>query len=361
MDPAALRASFPVFERLAYLNAGTAGPWPAAATAATREVLEGAERDGRVGGYFRAGQELATRLRAAYAALLGGAPEDVALTSGTSDGITRVLAGLELGHGDEVLTSVGEHPGLTGPLGAAIAQRGVSVREVPLARIAAEAGPATRLVACSHVHWATGELAPAELAALDVPVLLDGAQGAGAVRVDVRALGCAFYAAPGQKWLCGPVGTGMLWIDPAWQERVVPRGPSFLNLASPSDGLRSPLQPDARRHDAPAMSVERCAAALAAHDVLAGQDWDAVLERSSALAATLAGALSDAGHDVLPRGDTTLVTWRTDDAVAQRDRLAALGIVVRDIPQRPWLRASVGAWNDEGDLDRLLAAVRDVS
>jgi L-cysteine/cystine lyase len=188
-------------------------------------------------------------------------------------------------------------------------------------------------------------------------VLLDGAQGAGAVRVDVRALGCAFYAAPGQKWLCGPVGTGMLWIDPAWQERVVPRGPTFLNLASPNDGLGAALQPDARRHDAPALSVERCAAALAAHDVLADAGWDAVLSRSASMAARLADALTDAGHEVLPRGETTLVTWRTDDAVAQRDRLSALGIVVRDIPQRPWLRASVGAWNDENDLDRLLGAL----
>jgi L-cysteine/cystine lyase len=357
MDPAALRASYPVFERLAYLNAGTAGPWPSAATAATRAVLEGAERDGRVGGYFLAGRELAERLRQAYAGLLGAPASEVALTSGTSDGIARVLAGLELGPGDEVLTSTGEHPGLTGPLGAAIAQRGIAVREVPLARLAAEVSPATRLVACSHVHWATGELAPAELAALDVPVLLDGAQGAGAVRVDVRALGCAFYAAAGQKWLCGPVGTGMLWIDPAWQERVLPRGPAFPNLAAPNDGLRSALQPDARRHDAPGMSVERCAAALASHDVLAGLGWDAVFERSSALAASLAGALAGAGHEVLPRGDTTLVTWRTEDAVGQRERLGALGIVVRDIPGRPLLRASVGAWNDEDDLDRLLSEV----
>jgi len=43
-----------------------------------------------------------------------------------------------------------------------------------------------------------------------VPVLFDGAQGAGAIPIDVGELGCAFYAAAGQKWLCGAVGTGML-------------------------------------------------------------------------------------------------------------------------------------------------------
>jgi selenocysteine lyase/cysteine desulfurase len=361
VDPAALRAEFPVLERVAYLNAGTAGPWPSAATRATTEVLETAERDGRTGPYFASGVQLAARLRAAYAALLGAAPEEVALTTSTSDGIARVLAGLELRAGDEVLTSVGEHPGLLGPLGAAIVQRGVVVREVPLARIAEEAGPRTRLVACSHVHWATGEIAPEALASLGVPVLLDGAQGAGAVRVRVRELGCAFYAASGQKWLCGPVGTGMLWIDPAWSERVVPRGPTILNLADPSAGLANALHPDARRHDAPGAGIERCAGALAAHEVLAAAAWDAVHDRAASLAARLATDLAAAGHDVLPRGATTLVTWRTDDPAGARARLADAGIVVRDIPGRPWLRASVGAWNDESDLDRLLAAAYERS
>ena len=356
MDAAELRSEFGVLERIAYLNAGTAGPWPRAATAAEREVLDAMERDGRSDGYFARGSELRARLRAAYAALLGAEPAEVALTASTSDGIARVLVGLGLGAGDEVLTSQGEHPGLLGPLGAAAAQRGVVVREVPLARIAEEVGARTRLVACSHVHWATGELAPA-LRGPDVPVLLDGAQGAGAVAVRVRELGCAFYAASGQKWLCGPVGTGMLWIDPAWWERVVPPGPTFLNLAAPNDGLDAALQPDARRHDAPGVGAERCAAALAAHDVLASGGWDAIHARATGLADTLARALADAGHEVLPRSATTLVTWRAANAPSRRARLAERGVVVRDIPGRPWLRASTGAWNDTHDLERLLDAL----
>jgi selenocysteine lyase/cysteine desulfurase len=354
MDVAALRAEFPVLSELTYLNAGTAGPWPAAASRAVAGVLDVAEREGRLGSYGLVQRELSDRLRGAYAALLGAAPSEVALTTCTSDGIARVVAGLDLAAGDEVLTSEGEHPGLLGPLGAAIAQRGITVREVPLARIAEEVGARTRLVACSHVHWGTGEIAPGELRDAGVPVLLDGAQGVGAVPVDVRGLGCAFYAGPGQKWMCGPIGLGMLWIDPAWQERVVPRGPAFPNLAAPNDGLAYPLQPDARRHDAPGLSTERCAAALAAHDVLAAAGWDAVHARAAALAAQLADALPD----VLPRGKTTLVTWHHDDPLGERERLAGLGIAVRDIPGRPWLRASLGAWNVEDDIERLLAALK---
>jgi selenocysteine lyase/cysteine desulfurase len=57
---------------------------------------------------------------------------------------------------------------------------------------------------------------------------------------------------------------------------------------------------------------------------------------------------------VAPRGETTLVSWEDADAVATRDRLAAAGVVIRDLPGRDLLRASVGAWNDESDLERLL-------
>ena len=121
MDAAALRSEFPLLEFRAYLNAGTAGPWPRAATRVTADVLATAEREGRSALYFGHGRELAGRLREAYAALLGARPADVALTSSTSDGIARVLAGLDLAPGDEILTSVGEHPGLLGPLGAAVA------------------------------------------------------------------------------------------------------------------------------------------------------------------------------------------------------------------------------------------------
>ena len=101
----------------------------------------------------------------------------------------RVLAGLALEPGDEVLTSDEEHPGLLGPLAAARAQRGIAVREVPFAELAGAVAAATKLVACSHVSWVNGRLAP-DLSRLDVPVLLDGAQGAGAIPVDVAALGC---------------------------------------------------------------------------------------------------------------------------------------------------------------------------
>jgi selenocysteine lyase/cysteine desulfurase len=357
VDATSLRAEFPVLDERAYLNAGTCGPLPRAALHATADILARAAVEGRARAYMESLLDLRERLRAAYAARLCAEPADVAITTCTSDGVVRVLAGLDLGPGDEVLTAPDEHPGLLGPLGTLRARRGVEIRTAPFAELADAVGPRTRLVACSHVSWVTGSLRPEGLAGLgpDILVLLDGAQGVGALPVDVGALGCAFYAGSGQKWLCGPVGTGMLWISPAWRDRLAPVGATYINLAEPGRGLESAPHPDARTHDSPALSAEACAAALAAHDVLAAHDWGAVHGRAQRLAATLADRLRDAGRTVAPRGDTTLVSWEDLDPEAARDRLLGAGIVVRNLPGTPYLRASVGAWNDERDLDRLLA------
>ena len=225
----------------------------------------------------------------------------------------RVLGGLDLGPGDEVLTAPDEHPGLLGPLTSLRARRGVDVRAVAFADLADAVGPRTKLVACSHVSWVSGAVRPEGLAELDIPVLLDGAQGVGAVPVDVGELGCAFYAGSGQKWLCGPVGTGMLWVAPEWRERLAPIGTTYINLADAGAGLDAVPQPDARRYDAPALSAETVAAAVAALDVLAAGGWSAVHQRAADLAAdsrrapgrASAGPWRRAGRPRSCRGRTT--------------------------------------------------------
>ena len=359
MDPAALRAHFPVFESVAYLNAGSCGPLPAVALRAAAKSARTAARQGRGKAYFDETLKLRAALRAAYAGVVAGRPEDVALTTSASDGMVRVLGGLGLRRGDQVLTADGEHPGLYGPLAAARKQIGITVRSVPLEQIAEAVTPRTRLVACSHVGWISGSLAPAALAEIgrEVPVLLDGAQGAGAVPVDVAALGCAFYAAAGQKWLCGPVGTGLLWVAPSWRERLTARAPTYVNLSAPARGLQADAWDDARGLDAPALSNEAMIAALAAHDVLAEAGWPAVHQRAVSLAAAFAERLRETGRAVAVRGPTTLVAWEQRDPEAAAARLSAAGITVRPLPGTPYLRASVGAWNDETDLERLLTAL----
>lgn len=357
MDHFGLRAEFPVLRTLAYLNAGTDGPLPQRAVRASADELQREATDGRAFAHFERRRELNDRLRAAYARALGAEPADVALTTCTSDGMATVIAGLALQPGDEILTSDEEHPGLLGALIAARELHGVGIREAPLAALADAVGPSTRLVACSHVGWMSGLLAPATLAELDVPVLLDGAQGIGAVPVDVRALGCAAYAGAGQKWCCGPDGTGCLWVAPDFRERIAVSRRGYANLDEANDGLRARLHDDARRFDTMALSAEAVACALTAIELLESAGWDAVHERARTLAARLAELLSERGRDVAPRDRTTLVSFHSDDPEAERDALAERGIVVRNIPGRQWVRASVGAWNDENDLERLLESL----
>ena len=227
---------------------------------------------------------------------------------------------------------------------------------MPLRDVADAVSPSTTLVACSHVSWVTGEFAPNALEDLDVPVVLDGAQGVGAVPVDVHALGCAAYAAAGQKWLCGSDGTGLLYVAPAFRERIRAVAPSFINFADSHAGFEATLHTDARRYDTASLSRESAAFSLAATRVLDGAGLDAVHARATGLAARLADALAERGRTVAPRGATTLVTWEDADPAATRQRLADAGVIVRDLPGTPYLRASVGAWNDESDLERLVSA-----
>jgi selenocysteine lyase/cysteine desulfurase len=347
-----LRAQFPVLEHMAYLNAGTDGPIPAAAVRAAREELDAELAEGRVRAHFDRRFELQDALRTGYARVLGCATDDLAVTTSTSDGIGRVLAGLDLGPDDEILTSDQEHPGLVGPLIAA-RLRGATVRAVPMRELADAVGPATTLVACSHVNWITGETAPAELAEVDAPVVLDGAQGAGAVPIDLQALGCAAYAASGQKWLCGADGTGMLYLAPAFRARVRMIAPGYLSFQDASRGLESELREEAQAWGAP-ISREAAAFSLAALQVLEAAGWNAVHRRAAGLAAELAERLEAAGRRVVPRAATTLVSFEDPDPPETRLRLAETGVAIRDLPGTPLLRASVGAWNDATDLERLI-------
>jgi L-cysteine/cystine lyase len=351
----ALRDHFPVLEQIAYLNAGTDGPIPRAAVEAARAELDAELTEGRIFAHFHRRQELTDGLRAGYARVMGCDAKHVAVTSGTSAGLGAVLAGLDLGPNDEIVTSDSEHPGLLGPLIAA-RHRGATVRVVPFSELANAVTATTTIVAASHVSWITGEVAPAELADVQVPVILDGAQGAGAVPLDVAALGCAAYAAAGQKWLCGADGTGMLYVEPQFGERVRTIAPNYHSFEDTTRGLDSPLRAEARRFDNP-LPREGVAFSKAALDVLEDEGLSRVTKRAVDLAARFAEALAEAGHTVAPRGDSTLVAFEFPDPADARQRLAAAGIAVRDLPGHPYLRASVGAWNDESDLERLLAAL----
>jgi L-cysteine/cystine lyase len=348
-----LRAQFPVLERLEYLNTGTTGPIARAAHEATLASLRTQVEQGRSGhDYFDGCLERIELLRGQIAALMGADLAEVAITGSTTDGVNSVLGALDLGPGDEVLTSDQEHPGVLAPLGGLRERRGVTIRVAPFGELADAVTPQTRVVACSHVSWHTGAIVDAAgLAATDALVLLDGAQGLGAVPIDVEALGCDFYAASGQKWLCGPNGIGYLYARAEHAARLIPAWPGYGVLKDATRALELDLRADARRLSVGFPAPHQVEWALAALDVLATAGWAAVHERSAELAATLADRL---GARVKPRGRSTLVTWEVDDPETEVERLRAAGFVVRDLPGQGTVRASVGAWTDEAALDRLV-------
>jgi selenocysteine lyase/cysteine desulfurase len=350
-----LRAQFPVLERVAYLNAGTNGPVPRRAVEAAEASLhEQLERGRSSRPWFEHQIERIDLLRERAAGLLGAGQADLAITGSTTDGINAVLHALELRPGDELVTSDEEHPGVLGPLATARDTRGATVRVVPFEELPSELRPETRVVVTSHVSWATGRVMDtAPLAASEALVVLDGAQGLGAVPVDVRELGCDFYAASGQKWLCGPGGIGYLYANPELVPELPAPWSGYHAMEWSERALVPALQPDARRLSTgypPPHHVEWAHAAL---DVFEEVGVERVFDRATGGAERLTGMLRERGVEVAPRGATTLVSFEVPDPEGFTTRAADEGIVIRFLPGRPWVRASVGAWNTEEELERL--------
>ena len=363
VDWATERARFPVLERYAYLNAGTFGPLARETLDASAHIRSWEVEHGRAGrAYFDDLLAGRVRVRELVAAQLGVAAENVALTQSTTQGVHVVVLGLDLGPGDGVVTTDAEHFGLTGPLIASGAElqiarvRGAAAADI-FELVRAQVTPRTRLIALSAVSWIDGTIFPwRELReATGLPVLIDGAQSVGAIEVDAAA--ADFYTVSGQKWLCGPDATGALAIrDP---DALRPRLVSYPSAEAYDIGAGTwEPKAGAPRFDpvfTPASSVAGLEVALTGLP-------DGRFERARELAERGRALLIDAGHDVLTQpGQATLLTWHVHgDATAASLALYEHGVVIRDLPASDLLRASVGWWNDEDDLERLVEALGDL-
>ncbi len=349
-----IRAGFPVLRQVAFLNAGTFGPLARVTIEAMRGQLDQDEQSGRCGAaYFEEAMALRGELRAALAALVSATPEQVALTASTTDGCNRVVSGLGLASGDEVITTSDEHFGLLGPLGVSRAR--IVVVPADPERILAAVTPRTRLIALSGVLWTTGQVIPAARLreASGVPILVDGAQSVGAI--PVQFAGVDFLTISGQKWLCGPDATGALVVaDP---ERLAVSAPSYLAQASHDDDGAFVPRPGAARFEPnwwPVAAIRGLLAALAARP-----EW--AYERAFETAERCRALLDPHVEVVTPAERATLVAFRPhgEDAATVVARLAARDVVVREIPKTGLVRVSVGYWTDGTDLERLLKGVLD--
>lgn len=169
--------------------------------------------------------------------LLGITPSTLTITHNTTQGLQLVLNGLRWNHHEEILLSSNEHASAIVPSLAIRERYGVTVRVVDIDQhrsssnlldyLESSVGSSTRLLVISHVTWNTGQ--QRDLTTLcqwarrhGIKTLIDGAQGMGRVTMNQLLTHgvCDAYAFSGHKWLCGPPGTGALWIHPSWVEEL---------------------------------------------------------------------------------------------------------------------------------------------
>ena len=221
-----LRAQLPAVLTTGYFNTGSNGPIPRvafeAAEAANRRELE----RGRIApGTYEGNRDRNRHVAALAADIFGAAPDEIALTHSACEGLNAALMGMTWDRGDEVVTTSEEHPGLLLPLALLAHRYGVVTRIADVGdggsgvvdALAAQITSRTRVIALSHVLWSTGAVLPlCEIADLarehELLTVVDAAQSAGQVPVDLHGMGIDAYAMAGQKWLCGPEATGLLYI-----------------------------------------------------------------------------------------------------------------------------------------------------
>ena len=384
----AVRADLPATAAGIFMNAGTCGPIPVPASDAMAAV---AERELTVGRAHRdAYDELLVRMdetRAAVAAVLGTAVDRVALTGSTTEGLAAAVLAIDWRAGDHVVTTAHEHPGLTATLAMLRDRRGVEIdvvdvgdggdheRTVAAVERAVETTVARRprLVALSHVLWTTGAVLPVarivEVAhAAGIPVVLDGAQAAGAIPLEIDTIGAEFYAVPGQKWLLGPEGTGALAVSDAALAWAEPLAAGYFGTATPYATGQAHLWADARRFEVAGFhkpSIVGLGRSVGWLSMYVGLPW--ALARSAALATEMAAKLRRiAGVSVVTPPDAagTLLTfriggWPAETVVEELGR--RIFLIARPIPGFDAVRLSIGWWNTDDELGRVADAVADLA
>jgi L-cysteine/cystine lyase len=372
-----IREEFPATQHQAYLNTGTAGPLSRPAAQAIeewnrRELAQGRASPAAYANHYR---PLVEKLRGQFARLLNATPDEIALTQHTTNGMNIATWGINWQPGDEIVTDMDEHPGALVPVFVAARRLGLTLRVVHLGsnddteaiveKFRQVVNARTRLISISHVSWKTGALLPVrEIAEIGRSygafTVVDGAQSAGAIPIDVQALGVDFYALPGQKWLCGPEGTGALYVRRSRLSDLHPTygGYSSLRDGSAVDDAGNYLVADgAKRYEMGTVNKPGLAgisASLSLFEEL-GHPW--ITQRIQQITTTCREMLRALpGVTIITPAEHAGLTSFHIDGVDPDKAVAILGeqnVLVRSVHNPDLLRVSTSFYNDESDVLRL--------
>jgi cysteine desulfurase family protein len=376
-------------------NAATSWPKPEA----VYEAVEDYQRHlGAPAGRsaYREASEVERRIgqcRQRLAELIGAVePWRIIFTSNGTDSLNLAIHGL-LRPGDHVITSVCEHNSVLRPLRHWQQRGDVRVTYVGCdgegyidpAEVLRAIQPRTRLIALIHASNVTGAVQPlAEVGRMareaGVFFLVDAAQSLGHLEVNVRELGCDLLAAPGHKGLCGPLGTGLLYVGPEMESHLVPLRQG--GTGSRSDEDVQPMElPD--RYESGNLNVPGIVGLLAGVEHLRHRGVAAIAQHERRLVERLLVGLAELGG-VTIHGPRHFVAGRRVGVVSlsvvglDPQELAALFDSTRSIQIRSGLhcaprmhlalgtaphgtaRISVGPFNTEADIDAAVEVLREV-
>jgi selenocysteine lyase/cysteine desulfurase len=356
---------FPVRERLVYLNHAAVAPLCQPAADAMKHLADDCLQFGSL--HYDRWMATYEGLRVAAARLIGADRSEIALVKNTSEGIATVAMGLDWKPGDRVVGFREEFPANFFPW-KKLEQRGIQVTWLsvkdPLDRID-EACHGARLLSISFVQYLTGYRAP--LRAIgeicrrnNCLYMVDAIQGLGAFPIDVKACGIDALAADGHKWLLGPEGCGILYINQALQARVEPVEFGWTNVAQYADyaSRDMTLRPDAGRYECGTLNTIGCYGLRAAIEFLLEVGVGEIAPVVQNLGDRIATGVVAKGYELADtRTEETgagIVSFRKrgQDASEIVRKLRTEGIATA--PRAGWVRTSPHFYIRPEEVDRML-------
>jgi isopenicillin-N epimerase len=340
-----------------YLNHGTFGACPRPVFEAYQRFQRELERQPiEFLALERRFPALLDEARLELAAYVGAPPDDLVFATNASSALNAVIRSLTLEPGDEVLLGNAEYGGMQ-ILWRFVAERsGATLVRAPFAEL--EPGPRTRVVFCSHVEWTSGRVndvaAVCEAARTAGAIsIVDGAHAPGQIALDLASLGADVYAGNCHKWLCAPKGSAFLYARPEVQESIEPLVISWDWV----DG--------APFHDRHRWQGTRDPSALLAVPVAiafqAEHDWPSVRARCHTLLTRLRDQCS---LEPLTDDYVQMLGFRVpgDGEMLKRALYEQHRIEVPIVETKDgWaMRVSIQGYNDDTDVDALLAGLDDL-